>query len=767
VNRYPGLGLAAAFAVGISIALISDGLVGSVGAIAGVLLVVGLLSSRVFTPPLPPRLAARLLLFVLLGSWRGSAAERNEEAPEEVQQRAPVVLEGTVVEPPVVVVQDRYGVRTLVTLFSIALGSGAKVRIRCDGRTQRVAGGDRVALLGTFHFPRGRRNPGDLRGNAVPSFRVEHPGNVWPRGARGFSTLSGALGSVRGAVHRTFKAMYRERTRGFVLSLLLGDRRLLTSDVREALRLTGTYHLLAISGLHVYLIMFLVLRIPLPARIRLPARLLFLAGFALLTGARASVMRAALMFSLGILLEACGRSPRALNTLGWTTLILLGMDPLLSMDIGFQLSCVAVLAILTWGDRLSRHGTQESSSARFLVGFLAVSVGTTASTAPLIALYFHRLHLFAPLWNLVAYPLALVTLVGGLLSLALGFVHPHLGFPVAYLVDLLAQTLLEPLVLGARLPGSAVTLPPPSSVLVAATYVLLTAGLFLRIRRAILLVAGLALPVSVAVVLALPRPIELWTFDCGACDTALLTTPGSGALLIDAGAGGTHTQAGATLTRAIVSTGSRVLSGVFLTHAHADHTRGLRGVWERLRVEKIWVSPFFERSREGRRLARKARGRGLPVRVVSRGSCLRFARQPELRVDVLYPHELETLPLARSRNDTSLALRVSLRQRSILFLGDLEEDGLSRFLSQEGDLQAEVLIAPHHGRGNRLWPVLIERVRPRDVIISGTGNGGARELAAWLETLGIRVWATWRRGAIRTVWSEERGWVPGYWWNGE
>ena len=757
MNRYPGLALAAAFATGISMTLIVDSAV----TIAAILLLAGA-GSVVLRPHPPPGLAARLLCFALLGIWRGSA-QQSEEAAEGTQKPTPVVLKGTVIEPPVVVFQDRYGARAQVTLFSITCDGGARVRVVCDGQAGGVAGGDRVALLGTLHSPRGRRNPGDLRGNPVPSFRVKHPGNVWPRGACGFSTLPGALGAVRGAAHRTLRAMYGERTHGLILALLLGDRRLLAPDIKESLQLTGTYHLLAISGLHVFLVMFLVLRIPLPARIRLPARLLFLAGFVLLTGAKASVMRAGLMFSLGLLLETYGRSPKALNTLGWTILILLGRSPMLIVDIGFQLSCVSVLAIVTWGDRLSLHGPQKSSGLRFLVGFFAVSIATTAATAPLVALYFHRLHLFAPLWNLIAYPLAVVTLVGGLLSLALGLIHPNLGLPVAYLVDLWAQTLLEPLALGAQLPGSVVILPPPSSALVAAIYTLLTAGLCLRIRRTLLLVGSLALSLTVTVVLCLPKPLEIWTFDCGACDSSLLTTPGSEALLIDAGAGGTDVQAAATLKRAIVSTGVRVLNGVFLTHSHADHTRGLRGIWERLTVNKLWVSPFFERSRDGRRMTRDARSRGLAVQVVSRGSSLRFTDQPGLRVDVLYPHKSETLPLARCKNDMSLALRISLRQRSILFLGDLEEDGLARFLSQNGTVQADVLIAPHHGRSNRLWRALIEKVRPREVIISGTGDGGARELAAWLEALRIRVWATWRSGAIRTVWTEEDGWVPGYW----
>ena len=154
---------------------------------------------------------------------------------------------------------------------------------------------------------------------------------------------------------------------------------------------------------------------------------------------------------------------------------------------------------------------------------------------------------------------------------------------------------------------------------------------------------------------------------------------------------------------------------------------------------------------------------GISVRKVRRGSRFEFPGEPQFSIDLLHPSPSEPLPFARSPNDTSLALRFSFRGSRILFLGDVEEDGLARLFEEESDLHADVLIAPHHGRANKLWNVLLEKVRPAALIVSGSGDGGAREVARNAESAGISVHATWIGGAVRTVWTRGKGWKPGYW----
>jgi competence protein ComEC len=397
------------------------------------------------------------------------------------------------------------------------------------------------------------------------------------------------------------------------------------------------------------------------------------------------------------------------------------------------------------------------------VASVAVSVAAAAGTAPLTLLHFQRVHPLGPLWNLLAYPLTAIPLAGGFASLVLGALHPRLGHPIAWLVDGASSLLLAPLLAGARLPGSSVFVPPPHAVLALAAYALLAAGLVPRWRRAVLLCGLAACPAIVLAAAVLPRRPEAWTFAVGAGDAALLRIPGAGSFLIDAGAPGAERDAAANLARATLSSGTRALAGVFITHAHADHLRGFRGLSRRLPVAGLWTAPGCEASAAGAAVIAEALAAGVPRREAVAGIRLRFPRAPGFSLEVIHPLADESLPLARSANDSSLALRVAMDGSALLFLGDLEEDGLARLFSSRRELRADVLVSPHHGRPNRLWPLLLERVQPRAVIISGNGDGGARELAAATEAAGIPVFATFEGGAVRTVWDSATGWTPRYW----
>jgi competence protein ComEC len=770
-ERFPGLVLAAAIAAGICArGLIPGGslpLLGASCVVAGAALLV------LRWPPRVRRVArargfARAALFLLIGLWRAQPPDRKLHAIEELEPegKRPVVVEGTIVEPPIEIVDDRNGVRSLVTTFTLSrLDGGGGVRVAVGGRTRGVAGGMNVAAEGQLHVGMGPRNPGDLEETTERAafLSVPHPGCLrrLPRAA--WPTTAGALGAARERLHRVVEALYGERMRGFVLAMVLGDRRLLDPQIHDALLLTGTFHLLAISGLHVTLVMFLVLRIPLPARVRVPARILFLTVFTVLTGASPPVVRAAVMFALGVIAERFRRKPLPLNTLGWSALLLLGIDPRLIRDVGFQLSFVSVAAMLTWGARLAPRAGSLAAPLRALCGSLGVSVGTSAGTAPLILLHFQRVHLLGPIWNLFAYPLTVVPLAGGSLSIALGLVHPALGLPVAWAVERASEALLIPLALGAAIPGSALSLPPPPILAVIASYAVLLAGLRDGLRR--LCAAGGVAVIVIGAGATIPRPPapELWTFDVGQGDAALLRVPGAGSFLVDAGARGNDARAGANLARAALSAGSRAIAGAFFTHPHADHLRGFQGLADRLRAARVWMPAGFELAPAGRQAAVSARSRGVAVAELSRGASLEFPVTNGLRIEVLFPPGDGSWPGAGSVNDASLAARVTVGTSPLLLLGDLEERGLAGLFAVEPDLRADGLLAPHHGRANKLWPVLLERARPRFVLISGSGDGGARELAAWLEAEGVAVFATWRGGAIRTTWSQARGWTPAYW----
>ena len=157
---------------------------------------------------------------------------------------------------------------------------------------------------------------------------------------------------------------------------------------------------------------------------------------------------------------------------------------------------------------------------------------------------------------------------------------------------------------------------------------------------------------------------------------------------------------------------------------------------------------------------------GLGVREVRCGTRLSFPGAPGFSIEVLHPGPEDSYLSGREENDHSLALRLRGGNSRLLILGDLKEKGVARLFQRGDDLRADVLVAPHHGRPNLLWPEILEAVRPAALVITGGGAQSSRRVAASVEAKGIPVFATWRRGAVRMLWSASRGWEASYWRDG-
>ena len=126
--------------------------------------------------------------------------------------------------------------------------------------------------------------------------------------------------------------------------------------------------------------------------------------YTLLAGAGASVVRAAVMGGVVLVVRESGRRGRAAAALGLAVWMLLLSDPRIVSDVGFQLSVAATGGLLAWGPRLQHliGGRAPRRAPGWLVESAAVSLAAQAATLPLILLHFGRLSLVSPLANLLA-----------------------------------------------------------------------------------------------------------------------------------------------------------------------------------------------------------------------------------------------------------------------------------------------------------------------------------------------------------------------------
>lgn len=200
-----------------------------------------------------------------------------------------------------------------------------------------------------------------------------------------------------------------------VAALTLGDKSALTREMRTVYSQVGASHLLALSGLHlgvllVLLDLFLLRRLRYGRWYFLGAlsALAFIWAYVLLAGMPASLVRAATMYSLLLVATALGHRTLSLNLLCLAAFLMLLLHPGYLFDVGFQLSCAAMIALLTIAPRLQRLLPVRSRWLRPLWQTFVAGVAAQIGTAPLVAYYFHLFTPWAPIVGIPAVPLTML-----------------------------------------------------------------------------------------------------------------------------------------------------------------------------------------------------------------------------------------------------------------------------------------------------------------------------------------------------------------------
>jgi len=440
----------------------------------GVLALGGLL--RLEGLPLTPALLA---LAFLLGAVRGTL---GQPPPPPAPPPGEVQVMGQVAGPVEV-----EGLRVWFVLRPEAPGS-APMRVSADLPAGLVEAkgllplwpGDRVRVVGTVH----PASPYWVR-EGVPWFLRARRLEAEPAPPTPTALLPRLRQAWAGALDRSLPP----REAGLAQALLLGLRGNLDPEMRRDFRASGTAHLLAVSGLHVGMVLAggLALARWMAGGYRW-GLLLPLAGvwaYALLAGLGAPVVRAGGMASAFLLARLLGRERTPLHALALAVLAMVALRPSYLLSPSFQMSVSAVAGILLLAEPLSRalrlrppEGAQGWGARlrRAVGGGMAVSLSAGLAVAPLVALYFEQ----ASPWGLVATPLALPALPPALILSALTALAGLTWSPLGEAVGVLAWPFLAwPIAVArlfARLPGAGVETGPLLPLLALGLALLVAGG---------------------------------------------------------------------------------------------------------------------------------------------------------------------------------------------------------------------------------------------------------------------------------------------------
>ncbi|MBN2983265.1 ComEC/Rec2 family competence protein [Cohnella algarum] len=282
----------------------------------------------------------------------------------------------------------------------------------------------------------------------------------------------------RAGIGKLMDELYGEADAGYMKGLVAGIREDLDPEQFDVFAKLGLTHVLAISGLHVGVVVFLLLRLGALFRLSrersLDATIAAMPVYMLLTGASPSAVRACLMAMLALFLARKNRLKDGLHLLAASALAMLIVNPIMIENVSFQLSFIVTLGLIALVPLVSACLPVRNKSLR---GALAVAITAQACSLPVSIFYFHQFHLLSLLSNLVLVPfISFIVMPLGMASVVLGAAWQPVGAYAAWAASWCNRLTFAATGRLQAIDGMQTYWPQPSLLWVAAGYVLLGAS---------------------------------------------------------------------------------------------------------------------------------------------------------------------------------------------------------------------------------------------------------------------------------------------------
>lgn len=673
----------------------------------------------------------------------------------KLPDRHTVVLTGTIYRPP-----QKKGGKTVVYLMAEGISQGdtiapvtGKVRITFRDPSVSLRYGYRLRLKAKLYRPHNFHNPGAFdyegylrRKGVLITGYVRDGDQIQILRREGGNSLVRRFDGWREGIEAFLDANTAPPGRGMLKALLIGERGEISNEIREVFIAAGAVHILAISGLHLGIIVTLIF-FSTKGMLRLSERVLLrydirkvaalatfppLFAYILITGFPISTIRAGIMASCFLASILIDRYRNPLNTLAFAAFIILLASPTALWDPSFQLSFSSVLGIIVLTPPLyrrlypqdpltllTRQGggkIKRGVMLSFIASFAAIAV-----TSPIVAFHFHRVSTMGLASNAVIIPIVgLGVLPLGLLSLPLIPVFPSGGALLAQAAAALAHGGIRAMELISSLPFAARYLPGPTMLEMILFYAFITSLLWLK-RPHVKKVA-----LALILVLAL-LDLSYWglrgyaqnglraTFlDVGQGDCTLVEFPRGKRMLIDGGGlygdfdVGENVVAPFLWKRRILKVDYLVLS-----HPEPDHYKGLTFIARHFSSREFWHNGMTSPASTYEELLKIIKEKGITMVRVEDGFSQSIGKA---RVEALHPAE-GWMPGKHSKrgwaNNNSLVLRIAFGDHTLLFTGDIEQKAETRLLKAGKGLRAQVLKVPHHGSKTSSTYYFVEEVSPQ------------------------------------------------------
>ncbi|MDQ0339599.1 competence protein ComEC [Caldalkalibacillus uzonensis] len=567
--------------------------------------------------------------------------------------------------------------------------------------------------------------------------------------------------------------VFGEATAPIIQTMTVGYRDEMDKHVMEMYQYLGLIHLLAISGLHVGIVLgslyLLLSRLPLTRETIYLILFIFIPVYMMLSGWQVSAVRASLMALVVLLCLRFRLWHHSLVGLYVVYLLVLMVNPYYLYHVGFQLSFAITFALLTVVPKL--YPLLPGKGERLRQG-MAVAIVAQAVSLPIIMYHFYSFSPLSPVLNLILVPLYSAIYIPAAFGLTL---VSFLSLDLVRLPALLYVHSLDMLHRGLEwlygLPWAAVHTGQPAWWWLLLTALLTVFVAFSAEQRQKYMV-GLFLvmyPIFIAFQIMLPyldRQGYVTVLDVGQGDAIVIEAPyRRQVVVVDLGGQLTFYQEEWQQPARPFEVGRDIIlpylryrginkvDKVVISHGHYDHFGGIQGLLGQMKIGMVLYPPVAPQSDFEQHWLRRIREEGIPVYFVSEGDSW---RNSEIHFKVIFPPSPERLvEHVNNLHDYNVVLWNKIYETTFLWTGDVEEAGEHAIVDTYPAVKADVLKVAHHGSRTSTSHRWLEQVKPRVSVISvGTNNRYGHpdaEVVQRLQESGTHLFQTDQHGGILIV----------------
>lgn len=562
--------------------------------------------------------------------------------------------------------------------------------------------------------------------------------------------------------------VFQPEIAGLVLGMVFGDSSGLEDDLYDSFQKNGICHILSVSGLHVAALYICVNKL-FGGRRNVwynLITLLLLLLYAALSNFCPSAVRAVVMISLHIFAKYTYCKYDMFTGSAITMAVMLFFNPLSLLNLGFQLSFLAIftLAVIL------------PAANRIYENMITTALVAQVGIAPISAYVFNYFSFSAFIANIpvifisgilipISMFLLLLSIIGsfGLCTEVLGDIFQIISVMAEFLCKLLLY--VNDLVYVDKVSFIYVTSPPLWQLILYYGFLFFCSSEYFRVcfqrKKYRMLGKTLILITAFSILFGncFSDPFDqtqLVFVDVGQGDCLHIKTPDGRNILVDSGGSATKDIGKTVLLPYLLKNGVKKIDMAFVTHLHTDHFGGLQTLSSYLEIEKLCLY-------EGNEVIEKKVQQMIGIDsskfvYLSQGQSIKIGEGVEIQV--LYPPKKsleeyqEMTGEEANENDSSLVFRVVFKGVSVMMTGDMDTNGESKVIqSNQGQmpLKTDILKVAHHGSKYSTSPEFVKTVDPTIAVIQvGKNNYGHpnSEIIKRLEQKGTVVFRNDKSGAL-------------------